>query len=99
MLARRADLKMRRTNLATRLSIGPPRKGHTNVVETLLQAGANIEARDAVGQTPLQTAINTKEVAVAELLLASRAAITPDEAKRLATTKVAISSIVPAKLD
>jgi hypothetical protein len=49
------------------------RRGHVEVAETLLQCGANIEARDSLGETPLRRAVNCGRTAVAALLLAKGA--------------------------
>jgi truncated hemoglobin YjbI len=45
------------------------RRGNVEVAEALLECGADIEARDRVGDTPLRRAINCKKPAVAALLL------------------------------
>jgi truncated hemoglobin YjbI len=46
------------------------RRGNVAVAEALLEQGANIEARDFMGETPLRRAVNCGKVEVAALLLA-----------------------------
>jgi truncated hemoglobin YjbI len=46
------------------------RRGNVAVAEALLQHGANIEARDSLGETPLRRAVNCGKIDVAALLLA-----------------------------
>ena len=46
------------------------RRGHVLVAEALLDCGANIEARDKSGDTPLRRAVNCGKPEVAALLLA-----------------------------
>jgi truncated hemoglobin YjbI len=46
------------------------RRGNLDVSEALLDCGANIEARDSLGETPLRRAVNCGKVGVAALLLA-----------------------------
>ena len=45
------------------------RRGNTEVIRALLDAGADIEARDSKGETPLRRAVNCNKVAAAKLLL------------------------------
>ena len=49
------------------------RRGNVEVTEALLDCGANIEARDSLGDTPLRRAVNCGKTAVAELLVAKGA--------------------------
>jgi len=49
------------------------RRGNEEVAQALLDCGANIEARDSVGETPLRRAVNCDKVRVASLLLAKGA--------------------------
>lgn len=49
------------------------RRGNTEIAEALLECGADIEARDSRGDTPLQRALNCRKPAVANLLLAKGA--------------------------
>ncbi len=46
------------------------RRDHVDIAEALLECGADIEARDSVGETPLRRAVNCNQVRVAALLLA-----------------------------
>jgi ankyrin repeat protein len=46
------------------------RRGNEEVARALLDCGANIEARDSVGDTPLRRAVNCDKIRVASLLLA-----------------------------
>lgn len=45
------------------------RRGNTPIAEALIECGANIEARDSAGVTPLRRAVNCKKPQVAALLL------------------------------
>ena len=45
------------------------RRGNVEVIGALLDAGADPEARDSMGETPLRRAVNCDRVAAAELLL------------------------------
>ena len=49
------------------------RRGHVEVCEALLECGANIEARDSLGETPLRRAVNCGQTGVAALLLSKGA--------------------------
>lgn len=46
------------------------RRGNLEIAEALLDCGADIEARDTRGDTPLQRAVNCRKSRMAELLLA-----------------------------
>src|SRR5262249_53110159 len=46
------------------------RRGNVEVAAALLDCGANIEARDSLGETPLRRAVNCNKIDVAALLLA-----------------------------
>jgi truncated hemoglobin YjbI len=46
------------------------RRGNVDVIDALLDGGADIEARDSVGDTPLRRAVNCNKVDAARLLLA-----------------------------
>jgi len=46
------------------------RRGNVEVIGALLDGGADIEARDSAGDTPLRRAVNCKKVEAAKLLLA-----------------------------
>jgi ankyrin repeat protein len=66
------------------------RRGNVEVAEMLLDSGADIEAPDSVGDTPLRRAVNCDKTDVATLLLARGAdmhskgskGLTPSEAAR-----------------
>ena len=45
------------------------RRGNVEVAGALLDCGADIEARDSVGETPLRRAVNCNKTEVAALLL------------------------------
>jgi len=45
------------------------RRGHLEIAEALLEGGADIEARDSLGETPLRRAVNCNRLKVAALLL------------------------------
>jgi ankyrin repeat protein len=71
------------------------RRGHVDVAEALLACGANIEARDSSGETPLRRAVNCGQTNVAALLLAKGAnrhsvgskGLTPQSAARTAAMR------------
>ena len=46
------------------------RRGNVEVIGALLDAGAGIEVRDSMGETPLRRAVNCNQVEAAKLLLA-----------------------------
>jgi len=46
------------------------RRGNVEIAEALLDCGADREARDSLGETPLRRAVNCSKIAVASLLLA-----------------------------
>jgi ankyrin repeat protein len=50
------------------------RRGNVRVAEALLDCGANIEARDKSGATPLRRAINCRKKPMADFLFARGAA-------------------------
>ncbi|MGD1091907.1 MAG: ankyrin repeat domain-containing protein [Bryobacteraceae bacterium] len=66
------------------------RRGNVEVIAALLDGGADIEARDSLGETPLRRAVNCNKVEAAKLLLARGAdpnskgskALTPASAAR-----------------
>jgi ankyrin repeat protein len=51
------------------------RRGNVEIAEALLQCGADIEARDSKGDTPLRRALNCKKPQVAAVLAARRDAL------------------------
>lgn len=59
------------------------RRGHEEVAQALLDCGANIEARDSVGETPLRRAVNCDKIQVASLLLANGANVNCERSKGL----------------
>jgi len=76
------------------------RRGNVEVAEALLDCGADIEARDSKGETPLRRAVNCGKTAVAALLVARGAdlhskgsrGLTPIEAARTAAMKALLES-------
>jgi truncated hemoglobin YjbI len=66
------------------------RRGNVDAIGALLDGGADIEARDSMGETPLRRAVNCNKVEAAQLLLARGAdphskgskALTPARAAR-----------------
>jgi ankyrin repeat protein len=71
------------------------RRGNVDVIGALLDGGADIEARDSAGDTPLRRAVNCNKVEAAKLLLARGAdprskgsrALTPARAARSSQMK------------
>jgi ankyrin repeat protein len=71
------------------------RRGNVETAQLLLDAGADIDAKDKAGDTPLRRAVNCGKAAVAELLIAREAdvrsigskGLTPIEAARTAEMK------------
>ena len=68
------------------------RRGNVDVIGALLDAGADIEARDSVGDTPLRRAVNCDKVSAARLLL-TRGADTGSKGSKTLTPKTAARSI------
>jgi truncated hemoglobin YjbI len=68
------------------------RRGNTVVIEALLDGGADIEARDSVGETPLRRAVNCDKVEAAKLLLARGANPHAAGSKMLTPARAARSS-------
>ena len=58
------------------------RRDHEEVARALLDCGANLEARDSVGDTPLRRAVNCDKIRVASLLLAKGADVRSVGSKR-----------------
>jgi hypothetical protein len=81
------------------------RRDNVEVAGTLLDCGADIEARDSVGDTPLRRSVNCNQVGVATLLLARGAdihsigskGITPLLAARTITMKRLLQSTVDGR--
>ncbi len=77
------------------------RRGNAGVIAALLDLGADIEARDSRGETPLRRAVNCDKVEAAKLLLARGAdadsqgskALTPRLAARSSRMKQPFSAI------
>jgi ankyrin repeat protein len=46
------------------------RRGNLRIAEALLDCGADIDARDSLGDTPLRRSVNCNKIQVASLLLA-----------------------------
>ena len=75
------------------------RRGSVDVAQALLDCGANIEARDSLGDTPLRRSVNCDRVSVARLLVSRGAdvhskgsrGITPWLAARSSTMKTALT--------
>jgi truncated hemoglobin YjbI len=75
------------------------RRGSVDVAEALLDCGANIEARDSLGDTPLRRSVNCDQASVARLLVSRGAdvhskgsgGITPWLAARTSTMKTALT--------
>ncbi len=75
------------------------RRGSEDVAEALLDCGANIEARDSLGDTPLRRSVNCDQASVARLLVSRGAdvhskgsrGITPWLAARTSTMKTALT--------
>jgi ankyrin repeat protein len=59
------------------------RRGNTSLVEALLDCGADIEARDSVGDTPLRRAVNCGKTEVAALLISRGADVRSKGSKGL----------------
>jgi hemoglobin len=76
------------------------RRGNVEVADALLDCGADIEARDSLGETPLRRAVNCDKIEVAALLLSKGAdreskgskGLTPRTAARSAGMKRLLQS-------
>jgi ankyrin repeat protein len=81
------------------------RRGNVDVITTLLDGGADIEARDSAGETPLRRAVNLNKVEAARILLARGAdphssgskALTPGTAARSSEMKRLFADRLPVK--
>jgi ankyrin repeat protein len=65
---------------------GPPRKGHVEVVKTLLAAGAEVDKADSDGMTPLYWASRYGHVEVVKTLLAAEAEVDKANNRRYDST-------------
>jgi ankyrin repeat protein len=68
------------------------RRGNVDVIGALLDEGADIEARDSLGDTPLRRAVNCNQVDAAKLLLARGADAASKGSKALTPALAARSS-------
>ena len=68
------------------------RRDHEEVAHALLDCGADIEARDSVGDTPLRRAVNCDRMRVASLLLAKGADVHSTGSKGATPLKAARSA-------
>jgi hypothetical protein len=59
------------------------RRGNIEMAKALLDCGADIEARDSLGETPLRRAVNLDKTGVAELLVSRGADVNSKGSKRL----------------
>jgi truncated hemoglobin YjbI len=73
------------------------RRGNVEVAEALLDCGADIEARDSLGETPLRRSVNCDKVAVAALLVDRGADIHSVGSKKL-TPRLAARSVAMKRL-
>jgi ankyrin repeat protein len=67
------------------------RRGNVEVAAALLDCGADIEARDSLGETPLRRAVNCNKTEVAALLLSRGADRNSIGSKRLTPLRAARS--------
>ena len=76
------------------------RRGNLEIAAALLDCGANLEAKDTLGETPLRRAVNCNQTGVAALLLArgsdrysrGKNGITPLQAARTDRMKQVLES-------
>jgi hypothetical protein len=73
------------------------RRGSVEIAEALLECGADIEARDSLGDTPLRRSVNCGKVEVAALLVSKGADIHSIGSKR-GTPRVAARTIAMKRL-
>jgi truncated hemoglobin YjbI len=59
------------------------RRGNVKIAEALLDCGADIDARDSLGDTPLRRSVNCDKIQVASLLLARGADVHSTGSRRL----------------
>jgi hemoglobin len=65
------------------------RRGNVEIAEALLDLGAEIEARDSLGETPLRRAVNCNKPEVARLLVARGADVRSRGSKHLTAAEAA----------
>ena len=79
------------------------RRGNVEAAEALLDCGANLEARDSVGETPLRRSVNCNKIEVAALLLARGADVYSTGSKGittiLAARSVAMKQLLQSKVE
>jgi ankyrin repeat protein len=68
------------------------RRGNADVIQALLDEGAEIEFRDSAGETPLRRAVNCNKVEAARLLLARGANPDSEDSKGLSVSRAARST-------
>lgn len=68
------------------------RRGNVGIAEALLDCGAEIDARDSLGETPLRRSVNLDQLRVASLLLERGADVFFTGSKRLMPLQAARSS-------
>ena len=68
------------------------RRGNVEIAEALLQCGADLEARDSLGETPLRRAVNCNKTEVAALFLKWGADVHSRGSKNLTPVLAARSS-------
>jgi len=74
------------------------RRGNVEVAEALLDCGANIEARDSLGDTPLRRSVNCKKAEVARLLVSRGADVHSKGSKGMTPSLAARSSVMKTAL-
>ena len=65
------------------------RRGNVSVAEALLKCGADIEARDSMGDSPLRRAVNCGKIEVATFLIAKGADVNSRGSKRKSVREAA----------
>ena len=75
------------------------RRGNAETAAALLDAGAAIEARDSMGDTPLRRAVNCNQTSVARLLVERGADVRSVGSKRLTPATAARTEAMKRLLD
>ena len=79
------------------------RRGNVEAAEALLDCGANLEARDSLGETPLRRSVNCNKIELAALLLARGADVYSIGSKGittlLAARSVAMKQLLQSKVE